>query len=105
MIRAMSNALPPEVPDDDPVAFERAANDAGLAVEHREDLHGEWHEYAEEHDGGAGRRLLRLTRLLRRPEHSRQLLGDAVYDSEVGDCLYGVYQMIGKLNPALYVLR
>jgi ubiquinone/menaquinone biosynthesis C-methylase UbiE len=89
----------------DRVNFEQAITAAGLRIEHREDLHGEWQEYTEENDGGAARRLLRVSRLLRRPDHYRALLGDRVYRVEVGDCLYGVYQMIGKLNPTLYVLR
>ena len=38
-------------------------------------------------------------------EHYKELLGAHVYEVEVGDCLYGVYQMIGKLNPTLYALR
>jgi hypothetical protein len=85
--------------------FERAIAEAGLRIEHREDVHGEWHEYDEEHGGGAGRRLMRLARLLREPEHFKALLGEQVYDVEVGDCLYAIYQMIGKLNPSLYLLR
>ena len=89
----------------DRALFEEAISAAGLLIADRVQLHGEWHEYDEETAGGAGRRLLRLSRLLRRPDHYKALLGEHVYEVEVGDCLYGVYQMIGKLDPTLYVLR
>jgi hypothetical protein len=95
-----------EVPENrDRRVFERAIADAGLRIEHREALGSEWGEYGEEHGGRAGRQLLRLARLLRKPDHFKTLLGEQVYNVEVGNCLYNVYQMIGKLSPALYVLR
>jgi hypothetical protein len=33
------------------------------------------------------------------------LIGEQVYNAEIGNCLYGIDQMIGKLSAALYVLR
>ena len=32
-------------------------------------------------------------------------MGDDDYAIELANCLWGVYQMIGKLSPAIYVLR
>jgi ubiquinone/menaquinone biosynthesis C-methylase UbiE len=85
--------------------FERAIRDAGLRVDDRDDLHGEWHEYRQEQEGAAGARLVRTSRMLRDPEHFRCELGDELYDIELGDNLYAVYQMLGKLSPSIYVLR
>jgi ubiquinone/menaquinone biosynthesis C-methylase UbiE len=86
--------------------FEAAVRDAGLTVEDCDELHGEWREHLEEHDRGrTSRQLLRVSRLLRDPERFRAALGDDSYEVEVADCLWGVYQMIGKLSPAIYVLR
>jgi ubiquinone/menaquinone biosynthesis C-methylase UbiE len=86
--------------------FEHAIEAAGLTIEHRDELHGEWREHLEEHDRGrTSRQLLRASRLQRDPERYRAALGDADYAIELGDCLWGVYQMIGKLSPAIYVLR
>ena len=86
--------------------FEAAIRDAGLAVERRDELHGEWREHLEEHDQGrTSRQLLRASRLQREPARFRGAMGDDSYAVELADCLWGVYQMIGKLSPAIYVLR
>jgi ubiquinone/menaquinone biosynthesis C-methylase UbiE len=90
----------------DRAAFERAALDAGFHIEHRDELASEWREHTEEHGGqSTSQQLLRVARLLRQPEHYRARIGAAAYDVEIGNCLFGIYQMIGKLSPALYVLR
>jgi SAM-dependent methyltransferase len=86
--------------------FEKAVGAAGLTIEHRDDLHGEWREHLEEHDHGrTSRQLLWSSRLQRDPDRYRAALGDDDYTIELANCLWGVYQMIGKLSPAIYVLR
>jgi SAM-dependent methyltransferase len=86
--------------------FEQAIGDAGLVIEHRDDLRSEWREQDEEQgDRRTSRQLLWAARLLRDPERFRAALGEADYDAELANCLWGVYQMIGKLSPAVYVLR
>lgn len=95
-----------EVPENSNRAyFEQAITDAGLRIEHREELGSEWREHGEERGGNAGRQLLRVARLLREPERYKALIGEEVYNAEIGNCLYGIYQMIGKLSAVLYVLR
>jgi SAM-dependent methyltransferase len=90
----------------DRATFEQAVGDAGLSIEHRDELRSEWREHGEEHgDGRTARQLLRAARLLRDPARYTAAMGADSYAVEIGDCLYGVYQMIGKLSPAIYVLR
>jgi ubiquinone/menaquinone biosynthesis C-methylase UbiE len=86
--------------------FEQAIARAGLRIESRDDLTSEWREHGEEHDAGrTSRQLLWSARLLRRPDHYRAVLGERDYAAELANCLWGVYQMIGKLSPSVYVLR
>ena len=89
----------------DPSYFERCVREAGLGIERRDEVSSEWREHAEE----SGRRitstqLLRAARLLRDPDRFRRELGRTASDVELADCLWGVYQMIGKLSPRVYVL-
>ena len=95
-----------EVPENSNRAyFEQAIAHAGFRIDRTEELGSEWREHGEERGGNAGRQLLRVARLLREPERYKALIGESVYNAEVGNCLYGIYQMIGKLSAALYVLR
>jgi ubiquinone/menaquinone biosynthesis C-methylase UbiE len=90
----------------DRATFENAATGAGFRVERHEELHGEWRELAEERgDRRTSRQLLRVARMLRSPDRYRALIGDKPYDVELGNCLYGVYQLLGKLSASIYVLR
>jgi SAM-dependent methyltransferase len=90
----------------DPVRFEAVVGEAGLEIERREELGSEWREYLEESGPGkTSRQLLHVARLLRDEERFRELLGDVDYRVSVADRLWGVYQMIGKLSPRVYVLR
>ena len=100
----------------DPAYFEACALDAGFAIVERDEIRSEWREFAEINDyvwGGAGLgsglstsdKLMRAAKLIRGREPLREQLGDAAYDAALADCLWGVYQMIGKLCPTAYVLR
>ena len=88
-----------------PQHFEAAITASGLLVRQCIQLHGEWRERAEEDgDGLSSRQLLRVSRLLRnRPAYENRFGADA-YEAMLTDSLWGVYQMIGKLNPRIYVL-
>ena len=86
--------------------FERAAADAGLAIERHEILHGEWREFSEESgEKRTSGQLLRVARMVRAPERYKALIGDQSYEEELANCLYGIYQLLGKLSAAIYVLR
>jgi SAM-dependent methyltransferase len=89
----------------DPARTEAAIAAAGLEVEERIDLESEWGEWSEEHSGKVGRKLLHAARLLRDPERYRTRFGDAAYEIMLGDCLWHVYAMLGKLERRIYLLR
>jgi SAM-dependent methyltransferase len=88
----------------DPACAEDAIAAAGLRVDQRLYLGTEWGEWAEEHDGRAGRKLLHAARLLRARDSYVSRFGQAAYDIMLGDCLWHVYGMIGKLERRVYVL-
>jgi SAM-dependent methyltransferase len=89
----------------DPQHFEDSIAAAGLTITQAIPLHGEWRERLEEDGTGlSSRQLLWVSRLLRnRPAYEERFGADA-YDAMLTDSLWGIYQMIGKLNPRLYVL-
>jgi SAM-dependent methyltransferase len=90
----------------DPDLFRRAVADAGLEIERWEELRGEWREHLEEiGDGKTSRQLLRVARMLRDPERYKAAIGEREYEVEFGDCLYGIYQLLGKLSATVSVLR
>ncbi|HEY3140206.1 MAG TPA: hypothetical protein VGJ86_03705 [Acidimicrobiales bacterium] len=85
--------------------FEQTIVHAGLRIEHRDELRSEWREHAEERsDGRIGRQLVWAARLLRDPGRFKATLGEAAYAGELANCFWGIYQMIGKLSPVIYVL-
>ena len=66
----------------------------------------EWREAWEE-DGSrrTSGQLLHAARLLRAADDLRADLGETSYRIELANALWGVCQMIGKLEPRIYVLR
>jgi SAM-dependent methyltransferase len=89
----------------DPRHFEAAIAAGGLAVAQRIELHGEWREWSEEEgDHRSSRQLLHVSRLLRNRQVLEERFGTDAYEAMLTDNLWGVYQMIGKLNPHVYVL-
>lgn len=83
---------------------ESAISAAGLRVEHCVDLGTEWGEWAEEQTRKSSDRLLYASRLLRDPQRYVAQFGQAAYDIMLGDCLWHVYGMIGKLTRRVYLL-
>jgi SAM-dependent methyltransferase len=77
---------------------------AGLRVDECIDVGTEWGEWAEEQAGKGSRQLLHASRLLRAPDRYVAEFGQAAYDIMLGDCLWHVYGMIGKLSRRVYVL-
>jgi len=88
----------------DRATTEHAISAAGLRVDDRIELSLEWGEWAEEQSGKPGRRLLWAARLLRDPQRYVEQFGRAAYEIMLGDCLWHVYGMIGKLDRGVYVL-
>ena len=83
---------------------EQAIAGAGLLVQQRLELGSQRGEVGEERAGRAGRALLHAARLRRDPERYRSRYGQAAYDIMLGDCLWHVYPMLGKLSPCVYLL-
>ena len=86
----------------EPARTDAAISAAGLRVDDCIDL--EWGEWAEEQAGKASSRLLYAARLLRDPHRYIAQFGQAAYEIMLGDCLWHVYGMIGKLNRRVYLL-
>jgi SAM-dependent methyltransferase len=89
----------------DPERIEAAITGAGLSIDQCVQLHGEARERGEE-DGVAttSKQLLYVSRMLRNRAAYEKRFGTITYEYLLTDCLWGVYQMIGKLNPRIYVL-
>ena len=85
-------------------ATNSAVRRAGLRVDASLDIGSEWGEHAEEESGRAGQALLRAARLQRAPDRYRPAFGAAAYDVMLGDSLWHVYRMLGKLSGRILVL-
>jgi hypothetical protein len=80
-----------------PADIDAALSSAGLVIDERVDYQGEWGERRQEVDGEPGRRLLYTSRLFRDPDRYIDQFGRDNYDIMLGDCLWHVYRLIGKL--------
>ncbi|MDA0988424.1 MAG: class I SAM-dependent methyltransferase [Chloroflexi bacterium] len=83
---------------------ELAIASAGFHVDERIDVGTEWGEWAEERSGAENLRLLHTARLLRSPDGYAEQFGQRAYEIMLGDALWHVYAMIGKLSRRVYVL-
>lgn len=86
--------------------FETTAAEAGFEVVSRERLQGEWRERMLE-DGAwdVAADLLALSRLHRRERELGERYGPGAVEAERGGRLWGIYQLLGKTCPTIYVLR
>jgi SAM-dependent methyltransferase len=90
----------------DPQRLEAAIAAAGLTVGQCIQLGGEWRERSEEDgQGRTSKQLLHASRLLRNRPAYQERFGTDAYEAMLANCLWGVYQMIGKLSPRVYVLH
>jgi hypothetical protein len=88
-----------------PQHFEAAFVAGGFQIDECIELASEWGERAEEETGQGGRRLIHAARLLRAPERYIANFGQTAYNIMLGDCLWHIYRMIGKLSPRIYLLK
>jgi ubiquinone/menaquinone biosynthesis C-methylase UbiE len=89
----------------DPQNIDAAIAASGLSLVQHIELKGEIREFLEESGAGrSSRQLLWVSRLLRNRPAYEQQFGVAAYEVMLTDSLWGVYQMIGKLSPRLYLL-
>jgi hypothetical protein len=84
---------------------EAAFRAAGFQIHSKEPLGSELMEWVEEHEGRASRELMRLARMLRKREYYQELLGASRYEVALANYHWVLYILLGKLSPALYVLR
>lgn len=95
------------VPANMSTAFvEEVSRRAGFLLLQKDVIASEWREAWEE-DGTrtTSTQLLRIARLRRKREEYIAALGRTVYEVELANCYWGVYQMLGKLLPMCYTLR
>lgn len=86
--------------------FENIAQRVGFQIKEKDLIGSEWREAWEEDDTRTtSTQLLHLARLRRHRDYYIAQLGQTVYEIELADCYWGVYQMLGKLCPTLYVLE
>ncbi len=89
-----------------PDYFEEIAQRVGFQIREKDLVGSEWREYWEE-DGtrNTSQKLLRLARLRRRRDAYIAKVGRTLYEVELADCHWAVYQMLGKLCPTVYILK
>ena len=83
---------------------EAAIGAAGLRVDECVVVGTEWGEWGQEHRGRAGQKLLHAARLRRDPARYISRFGRPAYDMMLGDCLWHVYALLGKLTRRVYLL-
>jgi SAM-dependent methyltransferase len=88
----------------DPARTESAIEAARLRIDDCIVIGSDWGEWAEEQSGKPGQRLLYAARLLRDPQRYIAQFGRQAYEIMLGDCLWHVYAMIGKLERRVYLL-
>lgn len=85
--------------------FEAAVEASPFAVESIDVIGSEWREsWEEDRTGRTSRQLLHAARLIRDGQEIRARLGEVPYRVELSNALWGIYQMIGKLEPRVYIL-
>ena len=88
----------------DSAGLERRAAAAGLKLVSVTRLGGEWRErMIEDGTWDAGDDLLRLSRLRRREAELVERYGESDVAARAAGKLWGVYQLLGKLCPTVYL--
>ena len=81
-----------------------AITEAGLRIDEHILVGSEWSEWSQENRDHGGRKLLHAARLLRTWGSFAERYGQDACDIMLGDCLWQIYAMIGKLARHVYVL-
>ena len=85
--------------------MEAAFGRAGLVIERKDVIGTEWRERDEEEGRASSQNLLRLARLRRRRDEIVAEYGQERFDVAQASLQWLTYQLLGKLKPAMYVLR
>ena len=84
---------------------ERAFTANGLLLFEKDVIGSEWREWWEENGiNTTSKQLLQIARMRRDRERLIGEIGEAIYEVELANCYWGVYQMLGKLEPTSYIL-
>ena len=84
--------------------FEAAVASTGFVVEQLEVVGSEWVEASQE-AGTVPNYLLQVSRLRRAKDRLVEELGEVAYRAMYANALWSIYQLIGKLESRVYVLR
>lgn len=85
--------------------FEQTADKAGFEIAAVDEIDSEWREsWLEAGDRHTVDLLLRAARLRRREAELVARYGRDRYEAALGGAVWGVYQLLGKLCPTVYVL-
>jgi ubiquinone/menaquinone biosynthesis C-methylase UbiE len=86
--------------------FEERAREAGFAIVSVDEIDSEWREHwLETGNSKTVDHLLRAARLRRREAEVVARYGRARYEAALWGSIWGVYQLLGKLRPTVYVLE
>jgi hypothetical protein len=87
-------------------SFERAIRQAKLRIVEKEPIGSEWRElWLEGGDRDLVNDLLRVARMRRTQDPLIARYGKGRYEAIYCGALWGIYQMLGKLCPAVYLLE
>jgi ubiquinone/menaquinone biosynthesis C-methylase UbiE len=85
--------------------FQATAHAAGLSITTRDVVSSEWRErWAEEGSNALLEDLLGVARMRRSETTLVARYGREHYEATYASCLWGIYQMLGKLQPTIYLL-
>jgi SAM-dependent methyltransferase len=89
-----------------PAYLEQTLQAVGLHISEHDIIGSEWREKWEE-DGlrYTSHQLLRIARMRRDRDRLIGALGRPAYEVELADCHWGVYQLLGKLCPQVYIVE
>lgn len=104
--RRLYNAMAIVSENMSPSSFERAARRAGFLISETDPIDSEWRElWIEGGDTELMQSLLRIARLRRSRESLLHRYPERQLEALLAGRLWGIYQMLGKLCPTLYLLR
>ena len=89
-----------------PEFFEHSAREVGFDIVSTERLYGEWRErMLEDRTWDVISDLLAVSRLNRRESDLVGAYGQAAVEAARGGLVWGIYQLLGKTCPTIYVLE
>ncbi|NUQ33439.1 MAG: class I SAM-dependent methyltransferase [Planctomycetaceae bacterium] len=90
----------------DQAYFEGAIKESRFEIQKKDVISSEFREYFEETGNRmTSLQLLRMARMLRKRDALIAESGPVRYEAELAECYWGVWQMMGKLCPVVYVLK